>query len=97
MPKSLKAASVNFKDLHLLDHIAPLSYILKIPLYIETEKNYSRTKKYYPNVNAKLQTPIDFISLVQKHNTLFECKFWVDSEICKTFFNEKIKFLFCPH
>ena len=92
-----KIACVNIKDSHLLDHIAPLSFILDSNLYIEEEKNFSLVKNLYPFIKSVKSSPIDFVYLAKKYDFLFECKFWINTSLYKTFYNEKLKFIFSPH
>ena len=92
-----KVACYNLKDKQLLDHIAPLAYILDAPLFIEQERNYQITKKYYPYTKTLLVNPKDFYSIAKNYTSLIECKFWALDEIQKMFLNEKLKLFYCPH
>ncbi|OGN62090.1 MAG: hypothetical protein A3F40_01200 [Chlamydiae bacterium RIFCSPHIGHO2_12_FULL_27_8] len=90
-------ACINFKDTHLLDHIAPLAYILETELFLEDEKNFNLTKEFYPEVKSIYNFPIDISVLSKKYDNFIECKFWINTQIYKTFFNEKLQFIFSPH
>ena len=91
-----KIACINTKDIHLLDHIAPLAHILDAPLYIEDKKNFDLVKTYYPDVNIIFQSPIEMFSLVKNYEILIENTFWMTADFYKLL-NNNVKLVFCPH
>jgi hypothetical protein len=93
MDNALKIAAFADEDTHILDHIAPLCFILDIPMYIGDETTYLIAKKYYPQVNINLCKNV-FNFLTKNFQTLISCKLWHPSLFL---IHEKIKFIFCPH
>ncbi len=95
----LKIAAINSSDdTHLLDHIAPLSNILDIPLFVQNENNYLLVKKYYPKIKSFLNEELRIDYLAKNFDYLIENKFWLydQKELFKTF-NKNIKLFFAPH
>lgn len=95
-----KIAAVNFStSYHLLDHIAPLAYILDIPLFVEDEKSFNLLKIYYPQVKCHLNTNLTLKFLAKDFDSLISCNYWFleDKFLIENFYNKKIKLIFCPH
>ncbi len=95
----MKIAVVNSdSDSLVLDHLAPIAYILNVPFLIKTEDSFNLCQKYYPQVNSKLveELPIDYLA---NYDVLFEANFWHPDffNIFQSFFNKKIKLIFTPH
>ncbi|NGX32580.1 MAG: hypothetical protein K1060chlam4_00629, partial [Candidatus Anoxychlamydiales bacterium] len=95
-----KIAAVNFStSFHLLDHIAPLAYILDIPLFVDDEKSFDLLKTLYPQVNSHLNENLSLQLLAKNFDTLISCKWWFteDKFFLKNFYNKDINLIFCPH
>lgn len=88
-------------DFHLLDHIGPLSYFLKMPLYIEEEKNFTLSRHYYPMVESihfpEMATNLAFFA--QSFDELYECKFWKPhlKQLFKDLYQKEMHLIFCAH
>lgn len=99
---SIRAAAVSSgNDFHLLDHIAPLADLLKIPLITSEEKNFNLALHYYPHVSVEYEPNLEFqiASLALRFDALFECKYWLPQ---LKFLFEKVhkkdmRLIFCPH
>lgn len=95
-----KLAALNFSSsYHLLDHIAPLAYILDIPLFVDDEKSFDLLKIYYPQVKSHLNLNLSLKFLANSFDTLISCKWWFseDKFFLKNFYNKDILLIFCPH
>ena len=88
-------------EFHLLDHIAPLSAILKMPLIVTEEKNYALAKKYYPQVETRFIPDLEFnLSYLAKNfDALFECRYWYPhlKTLFQTLYGKSMRLVFCPH
>ncbi len=73
-------------DFHLLDHIAPLSWLLDMPLFVTEEKNFDLAKRYYPFVQTHYMPDLEqnLLFFAEHFDALFECKYW-DPNLKKTF------------
>ncbi len=95
-----KIAAVNFaSSFHLLDHIAPLAYILDIPLFVDNKKSFNLLKTFYPQVASQLEENLSIQFLAKNFDTLISCKWWFaeDKFFLKNFYNKDITLIFCPH
>ncbi|NGX63258.1 MAG: hypothetical protein KR126chlam6_00666 [Candidatus Anoxychlamydiales bacterium] len=95
-----KIAAINFSSaIHLLDHIAPLAYILDIPLYIDDESCSNLLKTYYPEVKHELKRNLAYDFLAKNYDVLISCNYWFveDKFAFETLNNKNIKLVFCPH
>ncbi|NGX48478.1 MAG: hypothetical protein K940chlam5_00063 [Candidatus Anoxychlamydiales bacterium] len=95
-----KIAAVNFSSSYLLlDHIAPLAYILDIPLFVDDEKSFDLLKFFYPQVNSHLNENLSLQFLAKDFDTLISCNTWFteDKFFLKNFYNKDINLIFCPH
>ena len=95
------AALLTDEDTHLLDHLAPLSFALNIPLFLTEEKTFQLAKHFYPQIQT-IFLPHKYLSLQflsQHFDTLIQTKFWPPSfkENFQFFFNKKMRLIFCPH
>lgn len=86
---------------HLLDHIAPLAYILKAPLILNDPALLPLATKYYPQVSIELKTNLnkELKELTSKYDTFIECKYW-NPELrwmLRHLYQAKTKLIFCPH
>jgi len=95
-----KVAATNYGNaLHLLDHIAPIAYILDIPLFVDDERNYELLKKYYPQTKSHLKEPLTLAFLSKNFDALVSCNYWYpeDKLAFINFNNKDMKLVFCPH
>lgn len=95
-----KIAAVNFSSsIHLLDHIAPLSYILDIPLYVNDDTCFDLLKLYYPQVKAELKHKLSYDYLAKNYDTLISCNYWFleDKFSFETLNKKDVNLIFCPH
>ncbi|MBI5346530.1 MAG: CDP-glycerol glycerophosphotransferase family protein [Chlamydiae bacterium] len=88
-----KSAAYIDEDHHILDHIAPLCYILNIPLCTDDEKTLTLAKKYYPKVKTSFHLNV-FEHLTKNFQALFSCKLWHSSIIAS---QKHLDLIFCPH
>ncbi len=88
-------------DFHLLDHIAPLSDFLQMPLFVEEETNFTLSSHYYPMVERhhipNIEHNLRFFA--DAFDALFECKFWTPQlkSIFSDFYKKEMRLIFCPH
>lgn len=89
------------KDFHYLDHLAPLSALLKIPLIVTDEDIFHQAKTYYPNLDTIYVAPHLLVSYLIEHaQKIISC-------LTKPYFellfilhpNEyrRMEFVWCPH
>lgn len=102
LPKIANAAALNTgSDFHLLDHIAPLAYLLKIPLIVTEEKSFQLVQHYYPHVLAECDENLEahLGALAKRFDTLIECKYWKPhlKTIFEKLYGKKMELIFCPH
>lgn len=88
-------------DDRMLDHIAPLSYMLNIPLLITEEKNFLLAKELYPMVETIYQdyTDLSYEEIARSFDVLFQCTFW-SAHLVKYFAklcDKDIRLVYCPH
>lgn len=98
---SFSAAFVNTgKDSRLLDHLAPLASLLKLPLYLTEENNVELCEKFYPEVEAIYLSYEEFslFHLAEKHSLLLQSTFW-EKELIALLKNlyPNVRFGFAPH
>lgn len=92
-------ALINGPFFHHLDHLAPLSVLIKCPLIVDDETTYEIAKKYYPDVDVHLQA-IDLINLSNQYNLLLVSTRYAKEELQKAFNAlgvDHIRFCYCPH
>ncbi len=88
-------------DFHLLDHIGPFAYSMKMPIYIEEEKNFTLSKHYYPMLESihfpEIATNLGFFA--KNFDELYECKFWLPhlKLLFKNLYQKEMKLIFCAH
>ncbi|HSW71943.1 MAG TPA: hypothetical protein VLG44_00850 [Chlamydiales bacterium] len=90
------------EDFHYLDHLAPLSALLKIPFVTTEETIYEMASSHYPDVK-----PLYFDALEVTHALLQDFDAIIYSFTAKHFHNffsfaqdrsgKKIKTIWCPH
>jgi hypothetical protein len=98
----MRCAALNTgPDFHLLDHIAPLSNLMKMPLLVTEEKNFELACRYYPDVDAKLFPDLEYrlSDLAANYDALFECKYWQPhlKQLFRDLFRKDMRLVFCPH
>jgi len=88
-------------NFHLLDHIAPLASLLKIPLLANDEETARIANLYYPEVETRLYPDIEFKlkDIAAEFDLLFNCQYWGPSfkDCLRSVFNKDVKLVFCPH
>lgn len=61
-------------DLHYLDHLLPLSNLLKIPLYTDREEIKEWAELYYPGSDCRVENPLELIpSLLATYKHIISC------------------------
>jgi len=99
----VKCAALNF-TFHstYLDHLAPLCFIMKMPILLTEENQKKQMSKYYPQVEYEFfskYTDIDYYELAKKYDMIFQTNMWGEEPI-KLFaesLNKKIKLVYLPH
>lgn len=103
MPTLFRCASLIYgPELHHLDHLAPLSAILQIPLIVTDDKIAELARRYYPNLEVIL---VDYLALPEHLVTHYEILFY---SMPRDLFDEvfffaqkaaqkKIHTIWCPH
>jgi len=99
---TLRCAAFNTgPDFHLLDHIAPLSSLMNMPLYTTEEKNSKLALHYYPQVEIRYEPDLEFKlkNLSEEFDALFECKYWAPhlSSLFRQLYKKEMHLVFCPH
>lgn len=88
-------------DFHLLDHIAPLAEMLRVPLITTEEKNWKLAQLYYPQIEHRFMPDMEFRleEISAEFDTLIECKYFQPhlKWLFKTLFNKEMNLFFCPH
>lgn len=95
-----KNAAINFgPSFHLLDHIAPLAYILDIPLFVDDEDCFQKLQNFYPEVKSYFKEELSFGFLAKNFDALFSCNYWFseDKFAFTSLHNKNMEFIFCPH
>ncbi|MDN3506124.1 MAG: CDP-glycerol glycerophosphotransferase family protein [Simkaniaceae bacterium] len=85
-----------------LDHLAPLCYLLEIPLIVTEKEHLTLGKKFYPMVNIQYISLSDLsLDHIAKHyDTILTCgKFWALElkPLMQMLYNKEIRFVFSPH
>ncbi|MES2200338.1 MAG: CDP-glycerol glycerophosphotransferase family protein [Chlamydiota bacterium] len=85
-----------------LDHLAPICYLMNMPLIITEEKTYSSALTFYPQIETIKKDHIELSTdfLAENFDVIFESgKFW--SMELKPLFSllhkKEMRFVFCPH
>lgn len=96
------AAILYGSSLHYLDHLAPLSSLLEIPLLVDDEELYSLAKKYYPKLRLTLCGSQEiYFYAAENFDYLITCRprplFDVDFFLPQTLLKKKLKTIWCPH
>ena len=84
-----------------LDHIAPLSSLLGIPLIATEEEHASKISRYYPEVALHYLPDLSFRlkEISEEFDTLIECSYWADEfrQLLNQCYGKKMRLIFCPH
>jgi len=88
------------RDSRLLDHIAPISALLDIPLLLTDEANYELAQKYYPKTKTRYVDHAEFtlFDLAKEYDLFLQCTFW--NQEMTSFFKglyPHLRFAYCPH
>jgi len=85
-----------------LDHLAPVSHFMEMPLLVTEEQTYESALRFYPFVNIVKkdlsELSIDFFC--DNFDVIFESgKFWAAElkPLFSLFRKKEIRFVFCPH
>ena len=98
----IRCAALNTgPDFHLLDHIAPLAHLMKMPLLLTEEKNYDLARRYYPQLKTRYIPDLEHQlgSLAAEFDALFECKYWAPhlKRLFLDLHQKHMRLVFCPH
>jgi hypothetical protein len=95
-----KIAAVYYDPVFVhLDHIAPLCYILNIPLFLEDEKLFDLAQKFYPQTKSFFKQSLCHQFLAKNFDVLISCSNWF-AEDKFSFLNlnkKNMKLVLCPH
>jgi len=98
--KTQKLALLNTeKEISTLDHLAPLAFILNIPLYTESSNNFKRLQHYYPKVKSIHKNKFKIAYFSNNYDGLISCHYWNPKLriIFDNIYDKNIKLVFCPH
>lgn len=88
-------------DFHLLDHIAPLSWLLDMPLFVTEEKNLELARSYYPMVKVELVEDIErsLSFFAEQFDALFECKYFEPhlKRLFNDLYGKDMRLVHCAH
>jgi hypothetical protein len=89
-------------NLHYLDHLAPLSYFLNIPLITNIEEIAKIAKKYYPNIKIHYVDDLNIhFYIVENFDNIITCItkdiFDANFRFHQDILNKDIKIIWCPH
>jgi teichoic acid glycerol-phosphate primase len=87
---------------HHLDHLAPLSSLLKLPLIVEDKKILLLAQKYYPKTDAIFRPiPEFYFYCLQHFTTLITCfprpHFDIDFFLPQHLLKKRAQTIWCPH
>lgn len=89
------------RDFRLLDHLAPLSYLMQMPLLVTEEENVKLLQKYYPMTEVLYEDyeDLSYSELAENYDAFFQSTFWEENLIRYFADLKKIqkKFIYCPH
>ncbi len=96
------AAILYGHSLHHLDHLAPLSSLLNIPLIVDDESLYSLAKKFYPKIHVIGCDPQEvYFYASQNFDQLITCMprplFDSDFFLPQLLLEKKLHTIWCPH
>lgn len=85
-----------------LDHLAPLCYLLEIPLVVTEREHLTLGKKFYPMVDFQYisLSELSLDHIAKHYDTILTCgKFWALElkPLMQMLFNKDIRFVFSPH
>ena len=95
------AAFVLDRNIHLLDHMAPLASLMKLPLIVNDEEVAHLAQEFYPEVEVRFwpDLPFRLKQLCEEFDVLLNCQYWEPSfkECLRSLFGKEMKLVFCPH
>lgn len=98
--KNYAALNVSFRH-SFIDHIAPLSSLLDIPLIVSDEKNAQMTTRYYPEAKMRYWPDFEFRmkEIADEFDVLFSCDYWSKRQQAAFGLHTQkpMVFVFCPH
>lgn len=104
--KEKKGVALNpLSNLHYLDHLGPVSEIMKIPFLMSEEDQYEMGAKYYPHLNVQLKDRAELHSeyIFEHFDVLFLSDYYAQSRFAEYFlplekkFNKNLRIVHCPH
>lgn len=98
----LKLAALNIGvEFHELDHTAPLSYFLNMPVITTEKRTYEIAQKYYPQITTLYDPDAeeDLSKLSNQFDVIFGCKYWKPhlKWLFETFHDKSMQLILCPH
>jgi CDP-glycerol glycerophosphotransferase (TagB/SpsB family) len=102
----MKGVALNpYSQIHYIDHLAPISILMGIPLLFLDEQDYQLGKKYYPEVDAKLEEYAEVTPeyLISQYDVLFMSDLWDRKSFHEKFqpleskYQKKLRHVHCPH
>jgi hypothetical protein len=88
-------------EFHMLDHIAPLAELMKMPLIVTEPENDGLTRRYYPQIEVRFMPDLEFRlgEIAEQFDALFECKFWGANlqSLFRQLYQKEMRLVFCPH
>lgn len=99
---SYSIAAISTGPLTHLDHLAPLCYLLEIPLIVTDEEHERLGKIFYPMVDIQYVSfsELTLEAISKRFDAIFTCgKFWAMElgPAIEMMFGKKILFIFSPH
>ena len=98
-----KICSLIYGDfVHYIDHLAPLSFFLNIPLVTNEKKIFDLIKRYYPKVKPLYISNIKINQyVVNNFDQVVGCmtknQFDIDFRLQQDIFKKNIDTIWCPH
>ncbi|MFA6915445.1 MAG: CDP-glycerol glycerophosphotransferase family protein [Parachlamydiales bacterium] len=98
-------AFVGDQQIHNADHLAPIAFIMDIPLLFLSDSDTELCTPLYPNVNIQTQPYGSFgpEEMIQLYDVLFISDIWPQAKFENTFreleieYNKRMRRVFCPH
>lgn len=88
-------------EFHMLDHIAPLAELMRMPLITNEERNHELARHYYPQIETRYMPDLEYRlgEIAEQFDALFECKFWGADlkSLFRQFYKKEMRLVFCPH
>lgn len=92
-------------EIHYVDHLGVLSYMLGMPLLFIEEADYEIAKKYYPGLHAEVAEFNEFNPeyLIANYDVLFMSDYWNRDEFHRSYellekkYSKRLRCVHCPH